>query len=514
MVHLIFSILYPNFSVSNIRVLCKIKINRVWTEIKSYLSYKKQYASNPTEFNDNMAAAALTSVEEMFTNIVPINIVESLPKRVSHSVFFESLISEVKKSALWIQKQLFICKRLQVQQIELELDLLKQNFQANFNSINVLEKKLKEIRELDLINQLRDYKIFECISAEKPNSNFLNIAKKSNADQSLAELKNNGVAFGSENERNEHIVNFYSKLYDKNHEVNGEIDDFLGPEVAGSAQVKASKLTEEEKVDLDRPLHINELDISLKKVNMKSAPGIDGFSYRFICKYWDNFRVPLFNCANECLENGNLPSSFTTAQIKLIPKKGNCESIKNWRPISLLSNFYKIISRLINNRLKKITSRVLSRGQKGFNQSRQLHEVIINALENMNFCTVNRIKGVIVSIDMAKAFDSVSHGYLKKVFQFFNFGERMQRWLTAIGTGRKAHIILENGKLSDPFDLKRGTAQGDSPSPLIYNLAAQILIFKIELTPSLTGIYTNGNPEANLRVNLPNSPLLDTSHFA
>jgi hypothetical protein len=73
----------------------------------------------------------------------------------------------------------------------------------------------------------------------------------------------------------------------------------------------------------------------------------------------------------------------------------------------------------------------------GFNKSRQirqLHEVIINTLENMNFCKVNRIKGAIVSIDMSKAFDSVSHSYLTKVYEFYNFGDRIRRWLSAIGT--------------------------------------------------------------------------------
>ena len=86
---------------------------------------------------------------------------------------------------------------------------------------------------------------------------------------------------------------------------------------------------------------------------MRSAPGIDGYSYRFITKFWEFFRKPLFHCAIETLENENPPDLFLTAQIRFIPKKDNPERIGNWRPISLLSNFYKIISRTINNRLKK-----------------------------------------------------------------------------------------------------------------------------------------------------------------
>jgi len=84
-----------------------------------------------------------------------------------------------------------------------------------------------------------------------------------------------------------------------------------------------------------------------------------------------------------------MPDAFKIARIKLIPKKGDCSKIKNWRPISLLLNFYKIISRLINNRLKKIANGVLSRSQKGFNLSRYIHEVLINSFETMDYCKKN-----------------------------------------------------------------------------------------------------------------------------
>ncbi len=125
--------------------------------------------------------------------------------------------------------------------------------------------------------------------------------------------------------------------------------------------------------------------------------------------------------AESGLENNSLPDFFKTAVIKLIPKKGDTSLIKNWRPISLLSNFYKIISRLINSRLQKVNDRLLSRAQKGFTKSRQIHEVIVNCMETMDLCKKYNIKGVLASIDQAKAFDSVSHSYMLKVYDFFRF---------------------------------------------------------------------------------------------
>ncbi len=98
----------------------------------------------------------------------------------------------------------------------------------------------------------------------------------------------------------------------------------------------------------------------------------------------------------------------------------------------MLSNFYKIISRLINTRLQKICNRVLSRAQKGFTKSRQIQEVIINCLETMEYCEKRKIKGVLASIDQTKAFDSVSHSCMLKIYNFFGFGKQMINWLTAI----------------------------------------------------------------------------------
>jgi hypothetical protein len=103
----------------------------------------------------------------------------------------------------------------------------------------------------------------------------------------------------------------------------------------------------------------------------------------------------------------------------------------------------------------------------------------------MEYCEKNNIKAVIASIDQSKAFDSVDHNYMEKVYRFFGFGDRIMRWLKSIGTGRLACIQLEQGAVSETFELGRGHAQGDSPSPLLYNLAAQIQIFKIELCPNV-----------------------------
>jgi hypothetical protein len=104
-----------------------------------------------------------------------------------------------------------------------------------------------------------------------------------------------------------------------------------------------------------------------------------------------------------------------------------------------------------------------------------------------------------ICVDQAKAFDSVDHVFMEKTFEFFNFGEKFISWLRTIGTNRKACVILGNGETSNIFDLLKGTAQGDCPSPIIYNICAQVLIFKIELDPKIRKLPVFEQIQQNFR---------------
>jgi hypothetical protein len=405
----------------------------------------------------------------------------SFKKRCSNTRFFEVLAEQTKKSGMLAQKKLAYHEKIRKETLKKQIDSLKANYAENHAKIFELERTLGRIVDSEIKSKLLEIKSFECLHAEKATQHFLNIAKKTAKSSTLSDIKDaDGNDFETESDRNAYITNFYSSLYRKDETVEGEIEDFLGPEICAHPIVSGSKLTEAERASLDSPLRIEELDVALNKANIRSTPGIDGFSYRFIIRFWDIYRRALFDCACESFELGVMPDAFRTASIRLIPKKGDVAQIKNWRPISLLSNFYKIISRTINNRLKKVTDRVLSRSQKGFNKSRQIQEVIINSMETMDYCKRHNIKGAMVSVDVSKAFDSVDHGYMEKVYRFFGFGPQIRKWLATIGTGRNAQVLLANDELSVAFQLEKGHAQGDAPSPLLYNMAAQICIWKVE----------------------------------
>jgi hypothetical protein len=98
---------------------------------------------------------------------------------------------------------------------------------------------------------------------------------------------------------------------------NGCIEEFLGPQITNHPVVQNSKLTEAEQMQLDLPSTIEELDQYINKANMKSAPGIDGLSNKFIKKYWRFFRTALHRYCLHCFEKNELTANFLSASIKL-----------------------------------------------------------------------------------------------------------------------------------------------------------------------------------------------------
>jgi hypothetical protein len=164
----------------------------------------------------------------------------------------------------------------------------------------------------------------------------------------------------------DHFAKSYKKPENEPENMADCIANFLGRDILTHPLVANLKLSHIEKESLEGSLTMDELDKALDGANLNSASGIDGYSTPFIKQFWNYFRQPLLRYTEAVFEKRLLTNSFKTAVIKLIPKKGNAKDIKKWRPISLLSCMYKIISRAVNNRLKSVIYRFTSRAQKGF----------------------------------------------------------------------------------------------------------------------------------------------------
>jgi hypothetical protein len=119
-------------------------------------------------------------------------------------------------------------------------------------------------------------------------------------------------------------------------------------------------------------------------------------------------------------------------------------------------------------------------------------------------------RGALISLDIKKAFDSISHSYMNEALKFFNFGENFIKWINVLCTNREACVILLDNKVGPNFKLKRGNAQGDTISPFLFNICYQLLLFKLECDLQIKDL--------GVTLPVPSSPLYSTeppvSNFA
>ena len=160
------------------------------------------------------------------------------------------------------------------------------------------------------------------------------------------------------------------------------------------------------------------------------------------------------------------------------------------------------MSSVIANHVKSVLNKVISNDQKGFIAGRYIGENI-QTIYNILFETKQQeIPGLLVSVDFQQAFDTVSWKFIDKTLDYFNFGPSLKKWIKLFQTGAQL-CILQNGNLSESFNLQRGCRQGDPISPHIFILCVEILGKMIRDDKTLQGIKinqrTNGPVNAHLR---------------
>lgn len=206
----------------------------------------------------------------------------------------------------------------------------------------------------------------------------------------------------------------------------------------------------------------------------KKSVGYDEIPVTLLKYVAAEISMPLVYIINLSLSNGIFPEQLKIAQIKPIYKKGDKSSIKNYRPIALLSNISKIFEKIIYERLSQFleNKKLLSEYQNGFRKkkstTRAIYQAISKILESLN----SRKNTIAICLDLSKAFDSVDHELL--LFKLEKYGIRGTSFnlLKSYLRGRKQNVIEydEAGNLitSNTEIVRRGVPQGSILGPLLY----------------------------------------------
>lgn len=166
--------------------------------------------------------------------------------------------------------------------------------------------------------------------------------------------------------------------------------------------------------------------------------------------------------------------SINASYITLTPKKDGPETASDYRSISLLNSSFKLITKVLANRLQKVIRSVIHKNQYGLIKSRTIQDCLAWALEYLHICHKSRKQLIILKLDFEKAFEKVEHEAILQVLKAKGFGEKWIRWIKDILNSATSSIIL-NGVPGKVLHCRRGVRQGDLLSPLLFVLVADLL---------------------------------------
>ena len=184
----------------------------------------------------------------------------------------------------------------------------------------------------------------------------------------------------------------------------------------------------------------------LFKMPGSKAPGPDGFTTEFFKESWAVIGKDIIVAVQSFFIMGFLPKGLNSTILTLVPKKTEAKGMKDYRPISCCNVLYKLISKILANRLKRILPKCISWNQSAFIKERLLMENVLLATEIVKDYHKEEISPrCTMMIDISKAFDSVQWPFLLNTLRALGLPERFIHWISLCITTASFSVQVNGG---------------------------------------------------------------------
>ncbi|GJZ21378.1 RNA-directed DNA polymerase, eukaryota [Tanacetum coccineum] len=231
-----------------------------------------------------------------------------------------------------------------------------------------------------------------------------------------------------------------------------------------------NSLSTDQQKDLECMVSKEEVKRAVWDCGTDKSPGPDGFTFGFYRHFWST------------IENDNPDANM----------------VKDFRPISLIGSIYKIIAKILTNRLVGVLGDIVNEVQSAFISERQILDGPFILNEIMQWCRRRKKQSLIFKVDFEKAYDSVRWDFLDDILVKFGFGIKWRGWIQNCLNSSKGSILV-NGSPTEEFQFYKGLKQGDPLSPFLFILVMESLHISFQRVVDV-GMFTGIKLSSSLNI--------------
>jgi hypothetical protein len=179
-------------------------------------------------------------------------------------------------------------------------------------------------------------------------------------------------------------------------------------------------------------LHFEEREVLevVKGMNKDKAPGPDGFPMAIFQDCWDVIKFDILGVFFDFHTHSKFVKSLNTSFIALIPKTPGAIDVSDFRPISLVSGVYKIIVKVLANRMNCVMEKIISKPQSAFVKHKHILDSVPIASECLVSCINSGIPMVLYKLNITKVFYHINWKFLLYMLKMCGFGVKWVSWIS------------------------------------------------------------------------------------